>query len=57
MDTSMSVTEIHARNKVMTQCGVDEDEYHIVFTASAKVWIVCLPVLDALVSFKLSYFF
>lgn len=37
MDHSMSVTEIHARNKVMQSCGVNQEEYHIVFTASAKV--------------------
>eukprot|EP00271_Cylindrocystis_brebissonii_P003288 TRINITY_DN1409_c0_g1_i1.p1 TRINITY_DN1409_c0_g1~~TRINITY_DN1409_c0_g1_i1.p1 ORF type:complete len:379 (-),score=58.79 TRINITY_DN1409_c0_g1_i1:1011-2147(-) len=36
MDASMSVTEIHARNRVLQRCGVDHAEYHIVFTATSQ---------------------
>lgn len=36
MDNSMSVTEIHARNRILQRCGVEQSEYHVVFTPGAK---------------------
>lgn len=35
-DTSVSVPEMHARNRVLKQCGVSEDDYIVVFASEVN---------------------
>ncbi|CAI5945397.1 unnamed protein product, partial [Closterium sp. NIES-65] len=36
LSMSVSVTELHARRRILQQCGVESEEYHIVFTPSVQ---------------------
>ncbi|CAI5469529.1 unnamed protein product [Closterium sp. Yama58-4] len=36
LSMSVSVTELHARRRILQQCGVENEEYHIVFTPSVQ---------------------
>ncbi|GJP31816.1 hypothetical protein CLOM_g15090 [Closterium sp. NIES-68] len=36
LSMSVSVTELHARRRILQRCGVESEEYHIVFTPSVQ---------------------